>query len=72
VSVTEEKDGAMNTSENRALPGMTAGDNPLPVRSRAQVKSVHIDHMADKPHKWDKVEDAVDGSAHLSDSSAVH
>jgi len=62
----------MQRPENQALPGIRRGQSLLPVESRVQVNGVHADHMADKTQKWDKVEDAVDGSVAISDSSARH
>ena len=72
MSITQHKDGAMTRPENQALPGIKRGENPLPLESRVQVNGAYADHMADKPQKLDKVEDAVDGSVAINDSSARH
>ena len=72
MSITQQRDGAMQRPENQALPEIKRGENPLPVESKVQVNGAYADHMADKTQKWDKVEDAVDGSVAISDSSARH
>ena len=51
---------------------MPAGKKPGPKDSPVQVREAGSDSKADKPEKWDKVDEAVDESFPASDSSAKY
>lgn len=57
------------TDEAAAMP---EGKKPGPKYSPVQVREAQPDPQADKPGKWDKVDEAVDESFPASDSSAKY
>jgi hypothetical protein len=52
--------------------GMKDNVKPGPNSSPVQVRDAGKDAQADKPKKWDKVDEAVDESFPASDSSAKY
>lgn len=51
---------------------MRDGKKPGPWESPVQVRNAGADAQADKPEKWDKVDEAVDESFPASDTSAKY
>ena len=51
---------------------MRDGQKPGPKDSPVQVRNAGAEAQADKPKKWDKVDEAVDESFPASDASAKY
>jgi hypothetical protein len=51
---------------------MKGGQKPGPKDSPVQVRGAGAEAQADKPKKWDKVDEAVDESFPASDASAKY
>lgn len=51
---------------------MPEGKKPGPTDAPVQVRDAGADAQADKPNKWDKVDEAVDESFPASDASAKY
>jgi hypothetical protein len=63
---------AMTKPQTDDAAAMKGGQKPGPKDSPVQVRNAGADAQADKPKKWDKVDDAVDESFPASDSSAKY
>ncbi|RYE58780.1 MAG: hypothetical protein EOP20_05630 [Hyphomicrobiales bacterium] len=62
----------MSPSQNDQAAAMPHGKKPGPKESPVQVRNAGADAQADKPKKWDKVDEAVDESFPASDTSAKY
>jgi len=62
----------MSKSQADDAAAMPEGKKPGPKDSPVQVRDAGPDSQADKPRKWDKVDEAVDESFPASDSSAKY
>ena len=62
----------MTNPRNDAAAAMKDGRKPGPDDSPVQVRNAGADAQADKPKKWDRVDEAVDESFPASDASAKY
>lgn len=60
-----------NTEKDQAA-GMKNGKKPGPKDSPVQVRNAGAEAQADKPKKWDEVDEAVDESFPASDATAKY
>lgn len=66
------KDLVMSTPHKAEAAAMRDGHKPGPKDSPVQVRNAGAEAQADKPKKWDKVDEAVDESFPASDASAKY
>lgn len=69
---SQPKEFAMTKAQNDEAAAMRYGKKPGPEDSPVQVRGAGADAQADKPEKWDKVDEAVDESFPASDSTAKY
>lgn len=62
----------MNKTRKSEAAAMRDGRKPGPKDSPVQVRNAGAEAQADKPQKWDKVDEAVDESFPASDASAKY
>ena len=62
----------MTKPQDDKAAAMKDGKKPGPKESPVQVRDAGANAQADKPKKWDKVDEAVDESFPASDSSAKY
>lgn len=62
----------MTRPRNDQAAAMRDGKKPGPTESPVQVRNAGAEAQADKPKKWDKVDEAVDESFPASDASAKY
>lgn len=62
----------MTKPRSDAAAAMKGGRKPGPSDSPVQVRNAGAEALADKPAKWDKVDEAVDESFPASDASAKY
>lgn len=62
----------MTKAKNDHAAAMKDGKKPGPKDSPVQVRNAGAEAQADKPKKWDKVDEAVDESFPASDASAKY
>lgn len=62
----------MTKAQKDQAAAMRGGQKPGPGDSPVQVRNAGAEAQADKPRKWDKVDEAVDESFPASDASAKY
>ncbi|KKB78764.1 hypothetical protein VW35_09675 [Devosia soli] len=62
----------MTTPEKDQAAAMKDGKKPGPKDSPVQVRNAGVDEQAQKPKKWDEVDEAVDESFPASDPVAKY
>jgi len=62
----------MTESHKNKAAAMKDCEKPGPAESPVQVRNAGPEAQADKPKKWDKVDEAVDESFPASDASAKY
>lgn len=62
----------MSKPQTEDAAAMKDGKKPGPKDSPVQVRNAGANAQADKPKKWDKVDEAVDESFPASDASAKY
>jgi len=69
---SQPKENAMTTAPKDEAAAMKDGKKPGPKESPVQVRNAGEEAQADKPKKWDKVDEAVDESFPASDATAKY
>lgn len=70
--VGQRKEYAMTKPQKDQAAAMRDGKKPGPKDSPVQVRNAGAEAQADRPKKWDKVDEAVDESFPASDASAKY